>query len=142
MCSFCQGEYGSITPPISRSGVFIILIDLFSGNDRISGDITFVPVILDKIKKYPGCNQLVFGMNSKKEPQPIMVKMMLLVLIAANILYHAAMVETAKDTDGPVDESTPVVLKNVLGYSHQSLKNTMPAYSMFDNFYWHRIKVM
>ena len=72
-CSFCVGEYDSITPPISRAGVCTILMDLFSGNNRISGDITFVPVLLDKMKKYPGSNQLIFGVKSKKEPQPILV---------------------------------------------------------------------
>ena len=117
-CSFCQGEYNSITPSIGRAGVCIVLMDLFSGNNRNSGDITCVPVLLDKIKKYPGCNQLVFGVNSKKEPQPIMVKKMLLVLIAANILCHAATVKETPDKDGKVEKSTTVVLNAVLGYSH------------------------
>ena len=47
-----------------------------------------------------------------------MIKKMLVVLIAANILCHAATVETTIDTDGPVEELTPVVLKAVLGYSY------------------------
>lgn len=50
LCSFSQGEYDNITPLISQSGVCKILMDLFSENNRISGDITFVPVLLDKIK--------------------------------------------------------------------------------------------
>ena len=90
-------------------GVCIVLMDLFSGKNRISGDITFVPVLLDKIKKYPGCNKLVFGVNSKKDPQPIMVLKTILVLIAANILFHAATVKETPDKDGKVDKSTTVV---------------------------------
>ena len=141
-CSFCQGEYDTIAPAISRAGVCSILMDLFSGNNRISGDITFVPVLLDKIKKYPGCNQLVFGVNSKKDPKPIMVKKMLLVLIASNILCHAATVKDSQDKDKKDAEKTTVVLNAVLGYSHQSVTNAMPAYAMFDDYYWHRIKVI
>jgi len=114
-CSFCQGEYDSITPSISQAGVCAILMDLFSGNNRISGDITFVPVLLDKIKKYPGCNQLVFGVKSKKDPQPIMVKKIVLVLIAANIICHAATVKETPDNDGKIDEPTTIVLNAVLG---------------------------
>ena len=55
-CSFCLGDYGDITPSLNRDGVCMILMDLFSGDNRISGDITFVPVLLDKIKQSPGCN--------------------------------------------------------------------------------------
>ena len=82
------------------------------------------------------------GVNSKKEPQPIMVKNIPLVLISANILVHAATVETAADKDIPVNETTPVVLKDILGYLRQSVTNGMPAYAMFDDYYWHRIKVI
>ena len=88
-CYFCQDEYDSITPTIIRVGVWIILMDLFSGDNRISGDITFVPVLLDNIKKYSGCNQLVFGLNSKKEPKPIMVKNVVDVNSCRDILSHS-----------------------------------------------------
>ena len=71
-----------------------------------------------------------------------MVKKMLLVLVAANILDHAAAVETTADKDVPVNETTPVGLKAVLGYSCQSVTNGMPAHAMFDNYYWYRIKVI
>ena len=67
---------------------------------------------------------------------------MLLVLIAANILGHAATVEITTDKDSPVNETTLVVLKTVLGCSRQSVTNGMPAYAMFDNYYWNRIKAI
>ena len=73
-CSFCLGEYSDIAPPLNRAGVCIILMDLFSGTNIISVDITFMPVLLDNIKKYPGCNRLVFGVNSNKQPAPILIK--------------------------------------------------------------------
>ena len=71
-----------------------------------------------------------------------MVKKMLLVLIAANILGHIAMVDTSSDKDVPGNERTPVMLKTMLGYSCWSVTDVMPAYVMFDNYYWHRIKVI
>ena len=73
-CSFCLGDYADIAPSLNRAGVCMLLMDLFSGSNRIRGDITFIPVLLDHIKKYKGCNRLVFGVNSDKSPQPIMIK--------------------------------------------------------------------
>ena len=67
---------------------------------------------------------------------------MLLVLIAANILCHAATFKDIPDKDEKDTEMTTVVLNAVLGYSHQSVTNAMPAYAMFDDYYWHRIKVI
>ena len=96
-CLFCLDDYSDITPSLNRPGVCIVLIDLFSGCNRISSDITFLPVLLDKIKQYPGCNQLVFGVNTNKPPTPIMIKKMMLVLIAANILSHTATVATSTE---------------------------------------------
>ena len=96
-------------------------------------------------KKYPGSNQLIFGVKSKKEPQPILVKKMILVLIASNILGHAAKVEKVdicSDKDVPVKDRIPVLLKAVLGYSCRSVINGVPTYAMFDDYYWHRIKVI
>ena len=63
-------------------------------------------------------------MKSKKEPQPILVKKMILVLIASNILGHAAKVEkddTCLGKDVPVKDRIPVLLKAVLGYSCRSV---------------------
>ena len=73
-CSFCLDEYAEIAPPLNRTGVCVVLIDLFSSKNRISGDITIMLVLLDHIKKYPGCNQLIFGVNSNKQPAPILIK--------------------------------------------------------------------
>ena len=64
LCSFCLGDYSDITPGLNCAGVCILLMDLFSGSNRISGDITFVTVLMDHTKRYPGYNQLVFGINS------------------------------------------------------------------------------
>ena len=98
-----------------------------------------MPVLLDHIKKYPGCNRLLFGVNSNKPPAPILIKKMLLVLISANIINHDASVGVASDKSelGP-----PVVLKAVLGYSCRQEPNGVPTYAMFDDYYWFRVKVI
>ena len=72
-----------------------IIMDLFSGENRISGAITFNPVLLDSIIKYKGCNPLIFGVKSNKKPAPIEVNKLLLILISACILGHCGVVQTS-----------------------------------------------
>ena len=64
---------------------------------------------------------------------------MLLVLISANILNHTASVEDSTDK-GCIRNQ--VVLKAVLGYSRRVQQNGIPAYAMFDDYYWFRVKVL
>ena len=136
-CSFCLGDYGEFIPSLNCAGVCMLLMDLFSVSNRISGDITFITVLLDHIKKYKGCNRLVFGVNINKSPQPIMIKKMLLVLIAANISSHTTQFNESTDDNG---DSASVVIKAVLGYSIHNIANNMPIYAMFDDLYWYRVK--
>ena len=98
-----------------------------------------MPVLIDHIKKYPGCKRLLFGANSNKPPAPIFIKKMLLVLISANIINHDASVgvATEKSEYGP-----PVVLKAILGCSCCQEPNGVPTYAMFDDYYWFRVKVL
>ena len=51
-----------------------MIMGLFSGDNRISSEITFDPVLIDLIRKYKGCNRLIFGIKSDKQPAPIDVK--------------------------------------------------------------------
>jgi hypothetical protein len=45
--------------------------------------------LVDAVKNFKGSNRLIFGVNSDKPPEPILVKKMLLMLIGAKILvYH------------------------------------------------------
>ena len=53
-CSFCTGDYDSITQPLIRMGVCKVLMDLFSDNNRITVEITFIPVLVDEIKNIQG----------------------------------------------------------------------------------------
>ena len=72
-------------------------MNVVSGDNRISGDITFIPVLLDKIKKYPNSNRIIFGVNSNKKPAPVLVKKMIVVLVSANILRHTGTVGTKEN---------------------------------------------
>ena len=62
-------------------------------------------------------------------------------------ILHASVYKTRSnkeslDNDGKIDESTTVVLNAALGYSHQSVSNAMPAYAVYNDYYWHQIKII
>ena len=136
-CSFCCGEYKKLFPPLVRNGVCLVLMDLFSGDNRISGDITFIPVLLDRIKKYPNANRIVFGVKSNKEPEPVMIKKMLLMLIASNILRHTFAIVS---DDKASDSNARIIIKAVLSNCRCSATG-MLHYALFDDYYWHQIRV-
>lgn len=56
LCLFCPGEYDEITPSLNQAGVCILLMSLLSGNNQISGEVTFVYALLGCIWKTLGCN--------------------------------------------------------------------------------------
>ena len=66
---------------------------------------------------------------------------MLLVLVSASILNHTTTVDVPANKTLATDEMTPVVIKAVLGYSHQQEINKITAYTMFDDNYWFRANV-
>ena len=65
---------------------------------------------------------------------------MLLVLLSANIICQSI---TVKDTlDGKeVGADAQVVTKAILGYSNREGSTGIHNYAMFDDYYWHRIKL-
>jgi len=114
--SFCVGEHDNIIPLLVRSVLCNVLMDLFSGVNRIGVDITFVQVLVDALRSHPGCHRIVLGINSDKQLAPVLIKKLLLVLIAPKIFDHSA---TVVDRDGKDDNlKTRVVVKGApLGYS-------------------------
>ena len=130
-CSFCCNKYNDLCPPLVRDGVFLVLMDLFLGDNIIAGDITFVPVLLDKIKKYPNSDCILFGVNSDKEPALVTIKEMLLILIASNIIRHACTLGSkGKENKLQTKVTIEVVLKN-----SRSPATGMLQYALFDNHY-------
>ena len=58
--SFCVEYYATMFHSTIGSGVYKVLMYLLSDANRISGDITFDPVLLNNIKRYKGRNKLIF----------------------------------------------------------------------------------
>ena len=76
-------------PTMLISGVRRVIYDLFvSGSHRIVGH-TFSEVVVKALTDHPEASKLIF--NSKAKLQPVQMKRLVLLLIAANILdcvYH------------------------------------------------------
>ena len=87
-----------------------VIIDLFSGENIISGAITFDPLLIESIIKYKGCNRLVFGVKSDKKFAPIEVKKLVMILVSAGILGHSTLVETTREEGKPVGVKINVTL--------------------------------
>ena len=79
----------------------------------------------------------MFGVNSNRAPQPITIKKMMHVLIAANILSHIIQFNKYTDDNGG---SASVVIKIALGYFIHNSANNMSIYAMFDDSYWYRVR--
>ena len=142
-CSYCVGDYKKMFPPVIKEGVCLVLMDLYSGENRISGTITFDPVLLTAIKKYPDCNRLVFGVDTNKSPTPIQVKKLILVLLAAKILcYTATVKETTENEATNKDKkyNITVTVRAVLGHSHTNDGNRQ-IFAMDEDSYWSTIKL-
>ena len=119
------------------------LLWIFSGDNQISGEITFDPALIDLIRKYKGCNRLIFGVKSDKQPAPIDVKKLVLILVTARILGHCAVVEK-NQTDG-LNDIVSVKIKATLAQSITSNAANndggVVSFALFDDYYWYRIRV-
>ena len=128
-CSYCIADYSKMFPPIIRQGACQILVDLYSGEKRISEVILFDPVLLNAIRKYHNCNRLLFGVNTNKRPTPIIVKKTMLMLLAAKILPHTHVKEVkettaCEDMDGTNNNTkVKIIIKAVLGYASTDNSN-------------------
>ena len=131
-------------------------MDLYSGDKRIGGDITFDSVLVDALRKYPDRDRLIFGAKTKNQPSPINVKKLLLALIAANILTYSATIKpiesdgdennsncsansqsTTKKDD--TDKKTTVILKATLGKSRYSTTGRSRL-AIEEDYYWNCIR--
>jgi hypothetical protein len=87
-CSYCLGRYKTMFPPLIRSGVQAVFLQLYFGVNPMKPRPTLDKELVDAIKHYPGSNRLLFGINSNRKPEPIMIKKMILMLLAAKILRY------------------------------------------------------
>ena len=139
-CSFCCGEYRSMFPPVVREGVCLILMDLFSGEKRISGDVVVDTILVENIKKYPNSNRMIFGVSSNKKPPPVNVKKLVLVLLASGILSHSATIKTVdEDSEDTKTDKKEITIKALLAYSKNTI-GSRPSYALDDDEYWKHIR--
>jgi hypothetical protein len=89
-CAYCTGKYSSMFPRIRMAGVRTVLLQLFVGPKAMPGRPSIEKEFVDAIRTFESSNRLLFGVNSNKKPEPILVKKMIVMLLAANILNYTA----------------------------------------------------
>jgi superfamily II DNA helicase RecQ len=87
-CAYCLGRYKTMFPTLIRSGVQTVFLQLYFGEHPMKNRPTIDKELVDAIKSYPGSNRLLFGINSNKKPEPVLIKKMIMMLLAAKILRY------------------------------------------------------
>jgi hypothetical protein len=102
-CSFCLGDYSRIFPKVRRLGVQQVLLGIFVGQHSIEGQPTADKALVTAIRLFPEVQLMVLGMDrSCKLPEPVMVKKLILMLLAAKILEtYVGQTEVTSTTDQP-----------------------------------------
>ena len=131
-CTFCTGGYKKLFPKLEKDGVTTIILDLFVGRNAMQ-----VPPVLDKalveaLKNYPGSTPLLFGTNTEKKPEPVLLKKMILMLLAAKILTYT--VETKESSTEDKKKSTLTIVA-ALGF----VTNEPTKLAICDDTYWTNI---
>jgi superfamily II DNA helicase RecQ len=85
-CSYCLGS--PIFPSISKDGVRTVLMQIFLGQSQMRSRPILDKDLVDGIKNFDGSNRLIFGTNTNKKPEPVLVKKLILMLLAARILEY------------------------------------------------------
>jgi hypothetical protein len=130
-CTFCTGGYKKLFPKLSKSGVTTIFLDLFVGPNAMQAQAVLDKALVDALKKYPGSNRVLFGTNSDRKPEPVMLKKMILVLLAARILTYS--VDTKESADKKKKSTITIVA--ALGF----VAGEPTKLAICDDGYWERI---
>ena len=130
-CTFCTGGYKKLFPKLDKSGVTSIVLDLFAGPNAMKVPAVLDKALVDALKAYPESNRLLFGMNSKKKPEPVLLKKMILMLLAARILTYN--VDTKESSDKQQKSIVTVVAS--LGF----LPGEPTKLAICDDTYWSRL---
>jgi hypothetical protein len=97
-CAYCLGRYKTMFPTVVRAGIQSVFLQLYFGENPMKTRPTIDKELVDAIKNYPGSNRLLFGINSNKKPEPVLIKKMILMLLAAKILRYV--IERKETTAG------------------------------------------
>ena len=130
-CTFCTGGYKKLFPKLDKSGVTSIVLDLFVGPNAMKVPAVLDKALVDALKVYPGSNRLLFGTNSEKKPEPVLLKKMIMMLLAARILTYN--VETKESTEK--EQKSIVTVVASLGF----LPGKPTKLAICDDSYWRRL---
>jgi hypothetical protein len=89
-CSFCTGRHKAMWPALVRHGACSVLSQLFVGPNQMTARPVLDKSLIDCIKNFKGSNGAMFGINSDRKPEPLLVKKAILMLLGAKILQHVA----------------------------------------------------
>jgi hypothetical protein len=125
-CAYCTGLYKTVFPTIVKAGVTMVLLQLFNGSNLMKTPAILDKDLVDAIKKYPGSNRLIFGTNTEKRPEPILVKKLILMLMAAKIIRHFS----------ERKEKTPGTFEVTIYGSLAFVKGDNTTLALSDSTYW------
>jgi hypothetical protein len=130
-CTFCTGGYKKLFPKLDKSGVTSIVLDIFVGQNAMQVPAVLDKALVDALKAYPGSNRLLFGTNSEKKPEPVMVKKMILMLLAARILTYSVITKESTDKQ---QKSTVTVVASLAFLPGEPTK-----LAICEDSYWRRL---
>jgi hypothetical protein len=129
-CAYCAGTYDTLFPPLVKTGVQSVLLQVFLGPDSAT-TAELDKQLVELVRKFKGSNRLMFGINSDKKPEPAAVKKMFLVLLAAKIMKYT----TTRDTTNV----NKAVVRVYGGLAFDSTDATKLALNV--DRYWARIRL-
>ncbi len=86
-------------------------MQLFLGENAFEKRPTLEKGFIDAVLKYPRSNLLLFGSKSGKKPEPVLVKKMTMMLLAAKILKYSAVRK-----EGAVATSSDITIYAALSF--------------------------
>lgn len=108
--------------------------------NRISGEITFDSVLIDFVRKYKWCNRLILGVKSDKQPPPIDVQKIVLILVCVQLLGYCAVVDALDNEYELTLLKINVTLVWSIKYNAGNNKCDAILLALFDNNYWPKIQ--
>jgi hypothetical protein len=90
-CSFCLGDYKTIFPTVSRTGVVTVLIDVFLHQRQNNPVLTVEDTLISAIRSYKDhdgndSKLLILKSKAKGQLSPINIKKIIMMLVAADIV--------------------------------------------------------
>ncbi len=81
-CTYCDGTYKTLFLMLVRTGVQLVLLQVFLGPEPADKD-ELNKELVERFRNFKGSNRLLFGIQIDKKLEPAVVKKMFLMLLAA-----------------------------------------------------------